>query len=347
MVLRLTCLILGLALVGGSAAAQAETRWLGLAAGAPGATETELASDMASLFTPGAPMRALPLLGDLGAGNIALLLNEPSVDIAFVSADALTAASAAHGAALAEKLELVARLYPQEVHVLARAEIKTVAQLAGKRVSVGPEGSGSAATAAALFKALGIDVEPLDLDAATSIARLKQGTIAAAVIVGGKPMPLLSAVPPTPGLHLLPIPFGGALEASHLPTRLGHADYPALIKDGTEVQTVATGLVLLAAKAKRDGGSAKRVAQFIDTVFPRFAELKARDRHPKWREINLAASWPGLTKAHAAEAWLARQQTMSAATIAAPSPEKAQGLGNNEKEALFKQFIEWQRAKGH
>ena len=51
--------------------------------------------------------------------------------------------------------------------------------------------------------------------------------------------------------------------------------------------------------------------------------------------------------AHAAEAWLARQQTMSAATIAAPSPEKAQGLGNNEKEALFKQFIEWQRAKGH
>ena len=99
----------------------------------------------ASLFTPGAPMRAWPLLGDLGAGNIALLLNEPSVDIAFVSADALTAASAAHGAALAEKLELVARLYPQEVHVLARAEIKTVAQLAGKRVSIGPEGSGSAA----------------------------------------------------------------------------------------------------------------------------------------------------------------------------------------------------------
>ena len=38
---------------------------------------------------------------------------------------------------------------------------------------------------------------------------------------------------------------------------------------------------------------------------------------------------------------------MSAATSAAPSPEKAQGLGNNEMEALFKQFIEWQRAKGH
>jgi TRAP transporter TAXI family solute receptor len=347
LVLRLTCLILGLVLTGASAEAHAETRSLGLAAGAPGASETELASDMASLFTSGATLRALPMLGDLGAGNIALLLNDPSVDIAFVSADALAAASVAQGPALAEKLELVARLYPQEVHILARTEIKTVAELAGKRVSVGPEGSGSAATAVALFKALGIEVEPLGLDAANSIARLKQGTIAAAVIVGGKPMPLLGAVPPTPDLHLLPIPFGGALEASYLPTRLGHADYPALIKEGADVPTVATGLVLLAAKAKRDAGSAKRVAQFIDTVFPRFAELKARDRHPKAREINLAASWPGLTKAHAAEAWLTRQQTMSAATTDAPSPGTAQGLGNNDKEALFEQFMEWQRAKGH
>ena len=91
-----------------------------------------------------------------------------------------------------------------------------------------------------------------------------------------------------------------------------------------------------------------RVTEFIDTVFPRFAELKAGDRHPKWREINLGASWPGLTKAHAAEAWLARQQTMSAAAAStAPSPTSAQSLGANEKEALFKQFMEWQRAKGH
>jgi hypothetical protein len=156
----------------------------------------------------------------------------------------------------------------------------------------------------------------------------------------------LGTVPP--GLHLLPIPFAGALEASYLPTRLGHADYPALIKQGAQVPTVATGLVLLAAKAKRDAGSAKRVTELIDTVFPRFAELKAGDRHPKWREINLGASWPGLARAHAAEAWLARQQTLSAAAAsAAPSPTKAQSLGSNEKETLFKQFMEWQRAKGH
>jgi hypothetical protein len=47
----LTCLILGLVLTGASAEAHADARSLGLAAGAPGATETELAADMASLFT--------------------------------------------------------------------------------------------------------------------------------------------------------------------------------------------------------------------------------------------------------------------------------------------------------
>src|SRR5262249_24094718 len=95
-------------------------------------------------------------------------------------------------------------LAPQEVHVLARTEIGSLSELAGKKVSVGPQGSSSAATATALFKALGITVEPQHLDGSTAIERLKQGTIDAAVIVGGKPYPLVSAVPTNSGIHLLP-----------------------------------------------------------------------------------------------------------------------------------------------
>ena len=127
----------------------------------------------------------------------------PGVDIAFVSTDAL-AAAAAPGARLSDHLELVARLAPQEVHVLALMEIGSLSELAGKKVSVGPQGSSSAATATALFKALGITVEPQHLDASTAIERLKQGTIDAAVVVGGKPYPLVSAVPTNSGIHFYP-----------------------------------------------------------------------------------------------------------------------------------------------
>ncbi|HBH40696.1 MAG TPA: TRAP transporter substrate-binding protein, partial [Rhizobiales bacterium] len=129
--------------------AKAETAWLGLIAGPPAGSETVLAADMASLFAEDSGTRVLPMLGDAGAGNIALLLNDPHVDIAFVSTDALAAATAeAGGASLADRLELVAKLYPQEVHVLARGEIASLADLAGKKVSFGPAGSGSAITAA-------------------------------------------------------------------------------------------------------------------------------------------------------------------------------------------------------
>ena len=219
----------GSAYAGGDAPQEGSAEWLGLAAGAPAAAETVLAGDLAGLFVTAEPLRVLPLLGDAGAGNIALLLDEPHVDIAFVSTDALVQAEAARKD-LAQHLELVARLYPQEVHVLARADIRSLADLAGKKVNCGPYGSGSSVTASALFKALGLEVEPQSLEAGIAIERLKQGAISAVVIVGGKPSPLIAGIPPDLGLHLLPVTFGASLEAAYLPTRLLAADYPNLIE---------------------------------------------------------------------------------------------------------------------
>jgi TRAP-type uncharacterized transport system substrate-binding protein len=95
---------------------------------------------MARLFEKDGAFRVVPMLGDAGAGNIALLLNDPSVDVAFVSIDALSAA-AATDPTLSDRLELVVRLAPQEIHVLARTDIDSVADLAGRKVSFGPVGS--------------------------------------------------------------------------------------------------------------------------------------------------------------------------------------------------------------
>jgi uncharacterized protein len=336
----------------GTASQQSGTDWLGLAAGPAAAAETVLAADMASLFGAGEALRILPMLGDAGKANIALLLDEPHVDIAFVSTDALAEAETARKD-LAQHLELVARLYPQEVHVVARTDIRTMSDLAGKKVNFGPVGSGSSVTASALFKALGIEVDSQNLDASLAIERLKQGTISAAVIVSGKPSPLIAGISGDLGLHLLPISFGASLEAAYLPTRLEAADYPNLIEGSGEVPTVATGMVLLAAKGKQDPGAAIRIARFVDTVFPRFAELQASDRHPKWREVNLAATMPGLSRTPEAESWLARRPTMAAKPIAersgsvtpAAAPEDM-GAPRDAKEALFKKFIEWQRSSG-
>jgi hypothetical protein len=190
----------------------------------------------------------------------------------------------------------------------------------------------------------------LDLDATTALERLKSGSISAVVLVGGKPSPLVSAIPAKAGIHLLPISFGLALEAAYLPTRLDAGDYPNLIHDGAEVPTVATGMVLLAAGAKNDPGATERVAHFVGALFPRFAELQAQGHHPKWREVNLAASLPGFKRNGAAETWLAGQQGEPARPMAARAETQASAqnvvMSEEQKEALFKRFIEWQRAKG-
>jgi TRAP transporter TAXI family solute receptor len=336
----------------GSETAQdkAARAWLGLIAGGAASSETILAADMASLFPNSDQLRIRPMLGDAGSGNLAALLNDPQVDLAFVSTDAL-ADETAKDKGLAEKLELVALLSPQEVHVLARADIGGVSELSGRQVNFGPAGSASAATAASLFKALGLKVEPLALDATSALERLKAGSISAVVLVGGKPSPLIGAIPANAGIHLLPISFGVSLEATYLPTRLDAADYPNLIQEGAEVPTVATGMVLLAPRAKNDPDASERVARFVGAVFPRFAELQTQGHHPKWREVNLAASLPGFKRNGAAATWLAGNQGQPARPIAAradtgqASPQNLV-MSEQQKEALFKRFIEWQRAKG-
>lgn len=344
--------MVGLCASGGARAQdQGAKAWLGLIAGPATASETVLAADMASLFPQSANLRVLPMLGDGGAGNLALLLDDPHIDIAFVSTDAL-ADAVAKQRGLADKLELVARLAPQEIHVLARADIGGLTGLSGKQVNFGPAGSASAVTAAALFKALGIKVAATTLDAPSAIEQLKQGAISAAVIVGGKPSPLVSAIPASSGIHLLPISFGAQLEVAYLPTRLLPEDYPNLIQAGGGVGTVATGMVLLAAKSKSDPGSSMRVTSFVNAVFPRFAELQAQGRHPKWREVNLAASLPGVKRARAAAAFLgepsgepAKPMMAKASVSQPPSLVESLAMSREQKESLFKRFIEWQRSK--
>jgi len=325
--------------------------WLGLIAGTAASSETILAADMASLFPHSEQLHVLPMLGDTGAGNLAALLDNPQIDLAFVSADAL-AGEARRDSTLADKLELVARLSPQEVHVLARGDIGSLSELAGRPVSFGPTGSASAVTAAALFEALGLKVEALDLDATAAIERLKQGTISAMVMVGGKPSPLIGAITPNAGIHLLPISFGPSLETTYLPTRLESGDYPNLIEPGSEVATVATGMVLLAARSKANSGSPERVARFVGAVFPRFAELQGPGHHPKWCEVNLAATLPGFKRNRAVETWLAEQPVEASRPMAAranagqvPGFADSADMSEKQKEALFKRFIQWQRGK--
>src|SRR6476619_4877621 len=146
---------------------------------------------MADLLANDSPFRVVPVPGDSGLNNISRLLHDPHIDAGFVStdfrADSETQSSVPN---LAASLQVVARLCPQEVYVLAEAGIDSLADLAVNKVNFGTYGRSLAGSARILFRALYIEVEPVALDGCADIEQLTQGAIGASVFVGAKPMPV-------------------------------------------------------------------------------------------------------------------------------------------------------------
>jgi TRAP transporter TAXI family solute receptor len=90
-------------------------------------------------------------------------------------------------------LRAVANLFPALVHIVVRTSstIRRVSDLAGKRVSLGPEGSGTPVNALAILAAYGIgdtDITPLYLRPDEASDLLVDGEIDAFFVVGGVPL---------------------------------------------------------------------------------------------------------------------------------------------------------------
>lgn len=100
-----------------------------------------------------------------------------------------------HGAAEGERgrrLRVVAPLYPNLVHIMVRqgAGISSLADLRGKRVSVGSAGSGTEQTSRQLLESQGIgydDIQEEYLSFSESASALKDGVLDAALISVGYP----------------------------------------------------------------------------------------------------------------------------------------------------------------
>jgi TRAP-type uncharacterized transport system substrate-binding protein len=150
-------------------------------------------------------------------------------------------------------------------------------------------------TASLIFDALGIRVQEQNAPQDTALERLRRGEIAALVYVAGKPARLFSSIRADEGLRLLPLPADAALLDTYLPARFAATDYPALVpQDG--VETMAVGAVLAVYAWPPGTERHRKVSRFIDALSTNFDSFLRPPRHPKWREVNLAAEVPGWTR---------------------------------------------------
>ncbi|MCQ9146219.1 TAXI family TRAP transporter solute-binding subunit [Ochrobactrum sp. BTU2] len=109
-----------------------------------------------------------------------------------------------------EDLRLIATLYPETIHLVARkdAGIKSVADLKGKRVSIDEPGSGTIVDARIVLEAYGLsesDIKAEHLKPGPAGERLKDGALDAYFFVGGYPTGAISELATSNGISLVPI----------------------------------------------------------------------------------------------------------------------------------------------
>lgn len=114
------------------------------------------------------------------------------------------------GKGAVEELRLLATLYPETLHIVARADsgINSVADLRGKRVSLDEPGSGTIVDARLVLAAWGLseaDIEPDYLKPGPSGEKLRDNALDAYFFVGGYPAGAIVELAATNDVTLVPV----------------------------------------------------------------------------------------------------------------------------------------------
>jgi TRAP transporter TAXI family solute receptor len=327
---------------------------VGLAGGLPEGTFLRFAAEIARNVNDAEHLRVLPVVTQGATDNIKDLLYLRGIDVAITNADVLEHFKTVERIPNIEKrINFISEMVVSEVHVVVRPEINSFKDLEGKKVSFHTQGAGSSTTAPIVFQRMGVKVEPVYINNAIALEKMKTGEIVAIVNNGAKPQDLISKFKNDAGFKLLPIPFDRFDDSYYVPAVLTSDDYPNFIKPGEKVNTLGVQTVLAVYNWPRDSDRFRRVERFIEFYFDRFAGLQNPPYHPKWKSVNLAAQVPGWTRYMAADEKL-KQTAVAKAKPAAPAPEQARtqpvrtggSADAAAQEKLFQQFLEWSRKQG-
>jgi TRAP-type uncharacterized transport system substrate-binding protein len=284
---------------------------VGIAGGLLEGTFIRAAAEIAKALDDGDNLRILPIVTYGAAQNVSDLLYMHGVDLAITYSDVLDQFRKSGAAKNIDlRINYVSELFEGELHVFARPEIKSLADLEGKKVGFNTKGAGPTVTGVILFERLGVHVEPVFVNNAIALEKLKTGEIAAILHSVGKPNDWFARLGPLPGFHFLPVEFDSRFADYYVPATLTHEDYPNLIAAEERIDTIAIPAVLAVYNWPRGNDRFRRVERFIDYYFTRFDKLKEPSFHPKWKDVNLAAKVPGWTRYWVAEEKLA--EVMSA-----------------------------------
>lgn len=284
---------------------------VGLAAGLLEGAPLRLATEMSRVVNDGENLHLLPIVTRGPTENLNSLLYLRGIDLAIINSDSLDEYKVVFPD-IGLHVAYLLNLFPSELHVFVRPEIQSLQDLAGKKVNFNTLGTAAAYSGPLIFSRLGVNVEKTFIPHQVALQQMRKGDMAAVVFVTTKPVDAFIRGQWEPGFKFLPVNYDSKFEDYYLPAFLEASDYPALMKPGDRVATLAVPTVLVAYNWPAKSDRYQRVARFTDRLFSRIDKLQVPGFDPNWKTINLGATVPGLNRFSAAQEWLDRQGRQSA-----------------------------------
>ena len=281
---------------------------IGLAAGLLEGAPIHFATDIARVVNDGGVTHVLPIVTSGPTENLNDLLYLKGVDIAIINSDSLEEYKS-QVPQIQQRISYLLNLFPSELHIFVRPEIRTLQDLTGKKVNFNTQGTAAAYSGPLIFSRLGLDVEKTFIPHPVALEQMKRGEIAGVVFVTSKPVDAFVKGTWPEGYKFLPVDYEAKFGDYYLPSYLDAADYPNLVPAGQRIATIAVPTLLAAFNWRPGSPRYLRVAHFVDELFSRVDKLQTPGFGSKWKEVNLTTKVPGLERFKAAQQWLDRAPT--------------------------------------
>lgn len=165
-----------------------------------------------------------------------------------------------------------AKLFTEQLHIIAGSKIASVEDLRDRVVSFGAEGSPSQDAARKAFQALGVTVKDTPLDLENALDGASTGDIDAVVVLAPQPFERLKSISQS-GLHLLSWPDSGSLPSGAIESTISADAYPGLAKPGETIRAVGVDAVL---SVSAKGAKQPATKRFMSALAQHSAALSKR-----------------------------------------------------------------------
>src|SRR5437763_2866754 len=147
-------------------------------------------------------IKIMSVAGNGANETVTDLLFARGIDVGIVQTDVLEALKQKPPFPdVAKFLQYIAKLYDQEIHILARNDIRSLNDVRDKRVNFGTSEGGTYPSTNAIFRTLGFPVQSTMYPQPLALEKLRRGEIAAMVYTAGKPARLFLTIRTAAPLH--------------------------------------------------------------------------------------------------------------------------------------------------